>query len=104
MARLLVVCITKKDHEDPWERITHIGGPEFGVIASEEAIRRIEAGTDTFFTMVNGKEAELEVHERFGKKYLKTHNDHDAPDNLLSLNDCKPTPPPVKKGPHRYAR
>lgn len=104
MARLLVACVTKQDHDDPWERITHIGGPEFGVIMTEQAIQRIEAETDTFFTLVGGKEPDVEVHERGGRKYLKSHNDGFTPDNLLSLNKCEPTPPPVVKGPHRYAR
>jgi hypothetical protein len=32
--------------------------------------------------------ANLEVHTRLGRKYVKSENDGDAPDNLLNLREC----------------
>lgn len=104
MARHRVVCVDKRDHDDPWERITHLGGPTFGVMSADEMIRRIEGGADSYFTLVGGEEADIEVHLRKGNKYLKTRNDRDKPDNLLSLESCKSKPPIKPKEPRRYAR
>ena len=104
MARHKVVCVDKRDHDDPWERITHLGGPTFGVLPTDDIIRQIESGSENYFTLVDGKEADIEIHVREGKKYLKTHNDGDKPDNLLSLESCKVKPPVKPKEPRRYAR
>lgn len=57
-------------------------------MSEDSAIRRIESGTDSFFTMVNNRSAEIVVASHNGRKYLKTDSDGYAPNNLLSLPEC----------------
>lgn len=90
-----VSCIRKRQHNNPHERITHIGGISNGTrwgLTSDEAINGLEAGKWTFYVhqTFNGRlyEAEVEVASRIGRKYLKTKNDGESPDNLLSLPEC----------------
>lgn len=85
-----VTCITKKGgHHNPHERIQYIGNETGGWRLSEDsAISRILNGTDSFYTYVNGRRADLIVAEHNGRKYLKTDADSYMPDNLLSLGEC----------------
>ena len=53
-----------------------------------QAITAIENGSDTFHTMVNGTRAEVIIAKHNGNKYLKTENDGEQPNNLLSLPEC----------------
>jgi hypothetical protein len=89
--RSKITCINKRgSHLDPHERIEYIGNQSEGWRMSEaDAIRGIEGGTHTFYTLVNGREAEIIVAEHKGRKYLKTEADGYAPNNLLSLAECK---------------
>lgn len=88
MARRRVTCINKRgSHYDPHERISHIGGDGWK-LSEGEAIRAIENYTSSFYTLVNGKEADVIVDTRNGRKYLKTTADGYRPDNLLSLPEC----------------
>jgi len=91
MARCQVTCIVKRGgHFNPHERISHIGNQASGWMLTEgAAIHRIETRTDSFFTYVNGKQAEVVVAQHNGRKYLKTDADGYAPNNLLSLPDCR---------------
>ena len=59
------------------------------MMPEESVIARIEKGTDSFYTDVNGKQAEVVVATHNNRKYLKTDADGYAPNNLLNLNDCK---------------
>lgn len=92
MSRHRVHCINKREHFNPHERITHIGGfntpPERWKITQEVAITGIESGKYEFYVEVNGNIAEVIVASRNGRKYLKTTNDGDEPNNLLSLPEC----------------
>jgi hypothetical protein len=90
MARFQVTCIIKRGgHYNPHERISHVGNQGSAWMLTEDsAIRRIETGTDSFHTLVNGRSAEVVVASHAGRKYLKTDADGYAPNNLLSLNDC----------------
>ena len=83
-----VTCIRKRgNHYNPHERIERIGGS--GWSESEDvAIRKIEAGTESYYTHVNGRQANVIVASYSGRKYLKTENDGYSPDNLLSLPEC----------------
>lgn len=90
-----VSCIKKKQHSNPHERITNIGGVSDGKrwgLTSDDAISGIETGKWTFYVhqTLNGRtyEAEVTVASRNGRKYLKTKNDGESPDNLLSLPEC----------------
>jgi hypothetical protein len=87
MTRRQVTCISKRDRQNPHERIEGIGGP--GWYETEDAaIRGIENRTMSFYTYVNGREAALVVAEHNRRKYLKTTADGYAPNNLLCLSAC----------------
>lgn len=90
MARKKVGCINKRgSHYDPHEIISHIGNSAEGWrLAEDEAIRAIENYTSSFYTLVNGREADIIVATHNGRKYLKTTADGYRPDNLLSLPEC----------------
>lgn len=93
MGVYLVTCITKRGgHYNPHERIEYIGNEAGNWRLSEDAaIKRIQNGTDSFYTFVNGRKANLIVADHNGRKYLKTDADGYVPDNLLSLGDCTST-------------
>lgn len=113
---LQIDCINKTDRHNPHERILFVGGFNPGAttrwrITQAEAINYIEKGEHTFYTMVDGKRANVIVAKHKGNKYIKTENDGDQPNNLLSLAECsksehdkpkpkpkpdpKPDPPPI---------
>lgn len=88
-----VKCINKSDRFNPWERITHIGGPNPDgtpwKITQESAIEGIESGKWRFWVAGKPKSVWVVVAtSRFGHKYLKTTPDGETPDNLLSLPEC----------------
>lgn len=86
-----IKCVRKSDRMNPHERITHVGGKvtERWILTQEQAIRLIESGEWTFYTMKQEKKANVIVAvSRFGNKYLKTESDGEQPNNLLSLPEC----------------
>ena len=86
-ARHQVTCITKNNSTSAYDRITHIGGSGWKITVSD-AISYIQNGTYEFYVSRNGYTADVIVATRNGVKYLKTKNDGDTPDNLLSLPQC----------------
>jgi hypothetical protein len=90
MGRFQVTCINKRgDHFDPHERIEYIGNHARWKLSEASAIRRIKNGSDSFYTLVNGREADVIVANHNGREYLKTRADGYSPDNLLSLAECR---------------
>lgn len=87
MADAQVMCITKTHPTSSYEGITHLGGPGWRW-QTEEVIRSIEAGTNTFFTRVGGNRSEIKVVQGRTGKYLRTQADGKENDNLLSLPAC----------------
>ncbi len=88
-----VQCIKKSDRKNPHERITHIGGINpSGTrwrITQEEAIAGIESGKWRFWVSAGGRSVWVIVAvSAAGNKYLKTENDGEQPNNLLSLPEC----------------
>lgn len=88
-----IKCINKSDRYNPHERITHIGGTDSDgsrwKITQQEAIEGIETGKWTFYVSAYGKSVRVIVAEsQYGHKYLKTENDGEQPNNLLSLPEC----------------
>jgi hypothetical protein len=92
MGRFQVTCINKKgDHFNPHERISYIGNSANNwKLLEDNAISRITRGADSFFTLVNGREAEVVAAAHNGRAYLKTTADGYSPDNLLNLGECGP--------------
>ena len=88
-----ILCVKKSDRQNPHERITHIGGKngdgKSWLLTQAEAITGIENGKWEFYVSNGGNTANVIVStSRFGNKYLKTVNDGEQPNNLLSLPEC----------------
>ena len=90
MSRHEVNCINKREHPNPHERITHIGGgtPQPWKLTQEEAMAGIESGQWEFYVSWGGLTSNVIIATRNGRKYLKTTIDDEFPDNLLSLPEC----------------
>lgn len=82
-----ITCINKTNRSDPHERISRVGGSGWRMTQSE-AISAIENKTYTFYTLVDGKRANVIVATHNGHKYIKTENDGLQPNNLLALPEC----------------
>ena len=86
-----VTCINKPHHLSPHEHITHIGNQGVWRMTRENAIARIEAKTEGFYTIErgSGKRCEVGVVREPGKvPYLRTHADGKWNDNLLAQPEC----------------
>ena len=82
-----ITCINKTNRYDPHERISRVGGSGWRMTQTE-VISAIERRTDTFYTLVNGRRANVIVATHNGHKYIKTENDGLHPNNLLELPEC----------------
>ena len=94
--RFQITCVSKFDRDNPYDRITHIGGTS-GVngpdgswkITQSDAIAGIESGRWAFYVTRGGRIVDVVVSiSPYGNKYIKTTADGWIPDNLLSLPDC----------------
>lgn len=90
--RVQIRCINKTDRQSPHERIRNIGGvnPDGGrwKLTLNEAIQHIKNDKYSFYVSVNGKSVDVIIARHTGYEYLKTENDGDQPNNLLSLDEC----------------
>lgn len=87
MADALVTCITKADSANSYEGITHLGGPQWRW-TRDQVIASIESKTNTFFTLIDGRRADIGIVEGPAGKYLRTYADGVWNDNLLALPEC----------------
>ena len=88
-----ILCINKNDRFNPQERITHVGGKnsptEKWKLTVDEAIHGIETGKWNFYVNKGGSRVKVIIStSKNGRKYLKTENDGEEPNNLLSLPEC----------------
>ena len=85
MADVQVQCVDKRGNAH--EHITHLGGANWKWTV-QRVVQSIDSGTNTFFTQVNGKRANVGVINGAQGKYVRTHADGVWTDNLLALPAC----------------
>lgn len=86
-----IQCINKTNRYSAHDRISHVGGgiPNRWKLTQKQAIAAIETGQWQFYVSVNGSSVWVIVaRSAAGTKYLKTQNDGEQPNNLLSLPEC----------------
>lgn len=82
-----VRCINKQPRNDPYHRITHIGGNGWR-LTLDDAIGKIERNEWRFYVQRPHKVYLIVARAASGRKYLRTTADKDTPDNLLALPEC----------------
>jgi hypothetical protein len=87
MSDVQVTCINKLPRNNTHEGITHLGGSSWHW-TRQQVITSIEAETNTFYTKVGGKRANVGVVNGANGKYLRTYADNTWNDNLLALPEC----------------
>ena len=90
MADVRVTCINKVPRDNPYEGITHLGGTGGGGWrwTRQQVIDSINAKTNTFYTLVGGKRADIGVVRGPSGEYVRTYADEKWDDNLLALPEC----------------
>jgi hypothetical protein len=84
MADCLVTHVSRSSTTH--ESITHLGNPDARWWWTKaQVIQSIESGTNTFYTNVAGKRADIGVVDGANGKYLRTYADGYYNNNLLEL-------------------
>ncbi len=90
--RVQISCINKTNRQSPHERIQYIGGinPNGSrwKLSLTAAIQSIKDNEYSFFVNVAGNPVNVIIAKHTGYEYLKTENDGEQPNNLLSLPEC----------------
>lgn len=90
MADVQVTCITKPNRQSAHEGITHLGGTGGGgwKWTRAQVVASIQAKSNTFYTMVGDRRANVGVVEGQNGPYVRTYADGVWNDNLLALQEC----------------
>lgn len=88
MADVQVMCINKQPRDNTCEGITHLGGASWKW-TRQQVVDSINEGTNTFFTLVAGKRADIAVVKGANSDYVRTYADGVWNDNLLALPECR---------------
>jgi hypothetical protein len=87
MADVQVTCITKPNRDSKHEAISHLGGAGW-YWTRQQVFDSINAKTNTFYTMVGGKRANVGVVDGPHGQFVRTYADGVWSDNLLALPEC----------------
>ena len=87
MADVQVKCINKQPRNNTHEGIMHLGGAGWKWTRAQ-VVASIEGRNNTFYTLVNGKLADVGVVDGPNGKYVRTYADGYYNDNLLALIEC----------------
>jgi len=79
-----ITRISKPDRNSVHEHITHLGDSD-RMWLKWDVICWIEDGETTFYTMIDGKRADIRVRERNGFKYVQTAAEDSWSNDLLAL-------------------
>jgi Protein of unknown function (DUF3892) len=90
MADVVVTCINKQPRDNTHEGIIYLGGPGGGgwKWTRQQVVESINARTNSFYTQVGGKRADIGVVQGPKGPYLRTYADGVWNDNLLALPEC----------------
>ncbi len=87
MADVQVSCINKQPRNSTHEGISHLGGSGWRW-TRQQVIDSIKRKTNTFYTRVGGKRADVGVNKGRHAEYVQTYADGRWNNNLLSLPEC----------------
>ncbi len=87
MADVQITCINKLPRNNTHEGITHLGGATWKW-TRQQVIDSIKAKTNTFYTLVGNRRADVGVVQGQYGEYVRTYADAVWNDNLLALNEC----------------
>ena len=86
MAEYLVTCVTKRDHHNPHEGISHLGGFNWRHTC-EEVIESMDRG-NTYVLRLNGHGTGIGIFKGANGEYPRGYADLAWNDNLLLVPHC----------------